>query len=300
LNEKIRKDPHVANFHEHALGIRWILWITVLLAFVSVLRHRRDFSWSSSQGGGFWTMAALGTFAFLASLPPDWGFMWGPSAWIHRLVEQIRVPNRLGIFVHFSLLVISGVFFQHWLRQSRQSLKIQRAVLLAFFVLILLDFPPGLNPMPMASTVPSRSILFSMKQGPCGLGMHFPYLSGSHNTLAFYQFLQSLRGTDCSVLNANSENTRDTALIELFGYQNKSMINKILANDPGLKMQWARFAQCNNLDWLIFDSKLPQAFVQDVCHSFGGQWMGQGLCRSLAPVRETPLGRPDVCLVQAR
>lgn len=112
FTEFVRDNIKVGNYHEHAHGIRWTIWIAFMVAIIFVIRNRTNFSLKTFEGAGLLSLLLFGVFAFLCSIDPDWGFMWGPAAWIHWLVEQIRVPNRAGIFTHFCILVFIGIVFQ--------------------------------------------------------------------------------------------------------------------------------------------------------------------------------------------
>ncbi len=297
ITNNIRRDMKVGNFHEHALGIRWVIWLAFFLSILFFLKRLSIFR--KHQDYAFPILFLLfGIFALLTSLPPDWGTVWGPSAWIHRAVEQIRVPNRAGIFVHFCILVIIGIIGQKWYTSSSLSLRIRQALLWILPVLVVLDFPPFLNPMPIAPIVPSLAPAFSQKGISCGMGYHFPHISANFDVMRFYYLLQSLRGTECSVLNPASTNVRDQKLAQLYGYQNIDLMNKVLQNDPNTKEHLVRFAQCNMLSWLAFDERVPTSFISSVCQEWGGHLITPLVCHRDSPLQKVPKGLPDNCLMR--
>jgi hypothetical protein len=265
MTEDIRKDMRIGNFHEHAHGIRWVIWLAFVFSLAFALSKRRQFFKGGDEEVFLLVFLAFGFFSFLVSLPPDWGFIWGPSAWIHRAVEQVRVPNRAGIFVHFCILVIVGVALQTWFLKSKMSERIRNILMGVFLLVVIFDFPPFMNSMPMAQTIPSRASLIGQKPGHCGLGFHFPYTSGAQDSLRYYYLLQSFRGTDCSILNASAVSQRDFRLSQLLGYGNKNLMKQVMENEKSAQDQLIRFARCNKLDWLVFDPRVSEVFVQEVC-----------------------------------
>jgi hypothetical protein len=300
INDDIRSDLRQGNLHEHALGIRWVLWLFLIVALIYATKNRSMLNPRKKEGAIVLLFLVFGIFAFLASLPPDWGLIWGPSAWIHWAIPQIRVPNRMGIFVYFSLLILVGTIAQAWLNKTSLSQKTRAVLVWLFPILIVLDFPPVMNAMPMSPTIPSRQSAVADKAGPCGLGYHFPHVSTTSETGRFYYLLQSLRGTDCSVLNPSEIGMRDLLLTTLFGYQNKTMLEKVLKNDPSVRKTLADFAICTHLDWIAYDPRLPKAFIQDSCHDWGGKLVSPDFCRSQNPVTTVPIGLPDECLVKTQ
>jgi hypothetical protein len=295
LDEGIRQNLR-GNLHEHALGISWVVWLVLLICCEYVIRHRTRFKLQGSQGGALVALCTLGGFAFLASLAPDWGYFWGPSAWVHYLVEQIRVPSRFGIFVHFSVLFLIGIVFQDWTQTTQWKKKTILILTWLFPIFIILDTPPGLNPMPMAPIVTSLHPQISLKDGPCGLGYHFPHVSSTNDPIRFYHLLQAFRGTDCSFLNPATPNKRDIKLTQFFGYQNKSLIDKVLKNEESARRQLITYADCAQLDWLYFDSRVPKTFVQKTCAEWQGILLNPDLCRSQKKDLHAVPGLPDLCL----
>jgi len=286
------------NFHEHAQGIRWVVWAGFVFALIYFFRFRIAFTIEQFEGGAIYVFLIFGLVAFLCSLSPDWGLVWGPSAWIHWLVSQIRVPNRAGVFVHFCILMILGMIGNHWLKRPNLGLKTKRILTGLFFVLIVLDFPPFMNEMPMANTVPSlRSQHASMSEG-CGLGFHFPYISGTQDTLRFYYLLQRLRGTDCAVLNSTAASARDYRMAALFGYHNQDFLSRIVENDEKVRRGLMIFANCNKLRWVAFDARVPAAFTESFCQDWGGKLLSPDFCVASSSAKEVPMGLADQCLHQ--
>lgn len=296
INQSIRQDSSIGNFHEHAVALRWVLWLALFIGIVFYLKNRKTIPIKSPERNCLFLFLFWGLFSFLSSLAPDWGFIWGPSAWIHALIEQIRVPSRLGIFTQFTVLMCIGYLAEAWLSVTQLSPRKLKGLLWAFPILVILDLPPVINPLPISKIVPALVPLIAKKEGPCGLGMRFPHASASQMILDFYYLIQSLRGTDCSILNPATENLRDVKMTSKFGYSNLYMLDKIIANDDQLKKEIIQFATCNKLDWIIFDPRVPSVFSEDLCKNWGGDWMGQNLCRNKAPVGYIPMGRPDECL----
>ena len=108
LGEYIHSIPEMGNWHERTNGIRWSILILAAIGVGSLARGR----WSESKKLILFFLIFSG-FAFWLSLDPDSPSKGvGPSLWLHRLVSQVRVPSRAGIFVHFSLLMIAGFFLQ--------------------------------------------------------------------------------------------------------------------------------------------------------------------------------------------
>lgn len=296
IDLSIRKDPSIGNFHEHAVALRWVIWIAFILGLLFLIRNRKLVSLKTAEGSTIVLFLVWGTFSFLSSLAPDWGFMWGPSAWVHAAVEQIRVPSRLAIFMQFSVLMCLGFISRIWLARTELSARKISGLVGTFGILLVLDLPPFINPLPISPIVPSKSSLIEKKSGVCGLGMRFPHISASQYSLDFYYLIQSLRGTDCSILNPATENLRDYKMTLKFGYPNSHMLDQIANNDSSLKKDLIQFARCTQLDWIIFDPRVPPAFSLDFCILWGGEWMGKDLCRNKLPAAIVAMGRPDECI----
>lgn len=298
LTLEVREALRVGNFHEHALGIRWVVWLLFILSCWYMFKKRLLLSPRKYESSVLIVIFAFGLFAFLGSLSPDWGLIWGPSAWIHWAVEQVRVPNRSGIYSYFCILTFVGIVLQVWFLESKRSYRTRLVFMGLLPVLIVADFPPFMNPMPMAPIVASREVLFARKSGDCGMGYHFPHVSGDFEALRFYYLLQSLRGTDCLILNPATPSRRDQRLAQLYGYRNTAMLEKVVQNDPSVRDHLVEFARCHKLDWLVFDPGVPVQFVQDVCKSWGGHLVSPDLCRSHAPLQRVSPGLPDECLAK--
>jgi len=297
IDNIIRKDVRLgSNFHEHAQGIRWTIWIGFIFAIVYVFKTRKKLSPWQFEKLSIFVFLAFGLFAFLCSLSPDWGLIWGPSAWIHWLVSQIRVPNRAGIFVHFCVLMVLGFVINQWLKSSDLKVKTKNILMGLFFVVVILDFPPFMNEMPMAKIVPSIKSQYQSISENCGLGFHFPYVSGTQDSLRFYTLLQRLRGTDCAVLNSTSPSQRDLKTTTLFGYQNQKFLKLILDNDDRVHSALIEFAKCNKLRWLVFDTRVPGVFIERFCRTWDGTLVSPDFCVSKSPKQDAPIGLPDQCL----
>lgn len=288
------------NFHEHAQGVRWFVWIGFVFSLVYMCRYRRRFPIGQFEGAATYVFILFGFFSFLCSITPDWGPIWGPSAWIHWLVPQIRVPNRAGIFVHFSVLMILGIITNNCIKNLKFNQKTKRILCGLFFVVLILDFPPFMNEMPMAKTVTAIASQYPSLIDNCGLGFHFPYTSGTQDSLRFYTLLQRLRGTDCAVLNSASASERDYKMALLFGYQNQELLNRIVANDKGVLQVLLAFANCNKLHWVAFDSRTPVPFTESFCRAWNGHLLNSDFCVANASIEDVHVGLPDQCLQQFR
>jgi hypothetical protein len=307
LNDSVLKNLDGSNAHERSNGIRWLVWLAFGAAIFVLVKQREAVPWSAEVQRRTWFFAGLFGFCFLLSLPPDiFGLPIGPSAWLHKLVSQVRVPSRAGIFAQFALLLVVGEFLQAWLfhREAKKSKrehvpvlwpKVRKFLLLSGTLpfLAIIELPPFLNPMPISPITPARAGLTDGQ--PCGYGLYFPYISGTYSLLEYYYFLQSMRGSHCKIINAAMETAtnRNQWLMQTMPLHEK--LYEDLNAKPGLwHARLVRFAQCVPLDWYVFDKKMDPEFIDKVCAALGWTKVAADSCRS--PERDRPLQTlPETC-----
>lgn len=289
----VRSNLGYSNTHERTAGIRWTIWLCFLVSLVVLIRRNRNEGITRDEKLALGSFLGLAIFAFMTSLEPDWGFMWGPVYWLNSVVAQIRVPNRASLFVHFSVLVLIGMTFT-WLWQQAKAK--QRKFFWALPLIVFLDFPPFMNDMPGAPIVPARAEKLPGHGHDCGIGFQFPYVSGAVDSLRYYYLMQSMRGTDCSFLNASYVSARNEIMDHAFGLT-QGLVDQINANSPFLKSRLIHFLTCNHVHWATFDTRIPQPWTQDVCQSLGGSMIMDDLCqRSPEAIAQDPPSTTDQCL----
>lgn len=260
INDYVLSNMTESNPHERTNGIRWsILLISIGLVVALLLKKvpRTNF-----ETRNIFFFAIFAAFAFWLSLPPDWPFAnIGPSGWLYRLVPQIRVTNRAGILTHFSLLMIVGYFFASSFQTRWKKYLLIPAV---FPTLMILDYPPLIQNMPMATI---ENVYSSLPPSPqtCGVGIYLPYIS-SWTDVAFYHFRQRLRGTDCWTLNSMG-GAPQQYLTDRF----PPTVDFVQAADrvPQIRDSLIQLVNCVPLSWIVFDGSLSPIWAQAVCSELG-------------------------------
>lgn len=265
LNEYILSHLDNSNPHERSNGIRWTLLLLAALALLSTVRRK-----SSLRIHLLW-LFALTAFGFWLSLSPQSPVpALSPSYWLQSLVSQVRVPSRAGVIVHFAILLIVGM----WLTATEAKGKWDRwdrwhRYLLwpaVFPLLMLLDYPPLVQDVPMAKVRPAYQELQRPK-GACGVGMYFPFANHYYGSVLFYAALQQLRGTDCTILNS----TTDPVQLQLLTERFPPVIGFIEALDKNFVIvdQMQRLARCVPLSWIAFDPVVPAGWRERLCRQLG-------------------------------
>lgn len=272
----------MGNAHERTNGIRWSLWLILILGSVILIKNRRQKPHTeSSLILLFW---GLFLFSFCLSLPPSYFANYlSPAVWLNSLISQFRVSSRAGILVHFAVLVLCGLILAQGFAGANAK---RRRLFWIFPALVLLEFPPVFNPMPAAQILPRFASLQGRPVQECRLGMSFPYVSASLGTLEFYYFLQQMRGSRCRVINSTSINARDQKLAVKLGLTSQT-IEQLQRNDPRLSETLLDTADCLRLDFLVFDSRINPAWQQDVCLRWQGRLDTQGVCLKPRPHLES-------------
>jgi hypothetical protein len=280
-------NPLSSNTHERTNGIRWII---LLLAAFSLYGIRR-----ASDKRLTLFFCAFGAFSFLLSLSPESTFgILTPSAWIYKMVSQVRVPSRAGVQVHFALLMLVGFWLSYPGLAGTRTAKLKRFLLLpaVFPLLMLIDYPPFLQNVPMVPMRPRYAAL-QRDKGACGAGMYFPFVSNSQLSVLYYQFLQQLRGTDCVTLDSTS----DVKNLYLLGARFPATMDFLTGLDKNLVAadQLNRLARCVPLSFIAFDPHVPEGWRQKVCGQMG--WTLNPDLTCVSPQKGQPLQRmPDECI----
>lgn len=325
INQAIYKNQFDgSNPHERANGIRWVLWAMVIYGFSLWLpkASREQFFSSISQP---WVIffSALTLFSFWMSLSPN---AFGisalmPATWFFNLVSQYRVPSRGGVFVHFGVIALAGIFASHLIyklskKKEGSKKKTETPTHDSFLqlsygpgtsswqkrltlpvvlpLLVLLDSPPAWNKMPVAPITPQlASLVESGSEDNCGLGMYFPYVSHTYALKEMYYFMQALRGSKCDYLNRAQNDSLNQKLLGRFALHPQVM-QAIEQNNPAFQNGLLSFANCVSLEWLAFDEKVPRSWQSDTCNKLGWKLDEQGVCRS--PQKNIKMLRsPDQC-----
>jgi hypothetical protein len=288
INEYIRETLGYGNAHERSNGIRWSVILLVFAAFIYLLRGK--FKPQPFIQKNLIYFFIFGFFAYWLSMAPDVPMVeLNPSYWLYRLMPKIRVSNRAGIIVHFSMLMIVGFFLSYQFKNSKwQKFLLYPGVLLAVFVL---DYLP-LQSMPMAPVMPAYQHL-ARENGPCEVGMIFPYVNSATIPIPSYFACQRMRGSDCKFINEISAPDQVRALSEAFPPE----INYIngLPNDEVSEMRIKKLVDCVPLNWVAFLQPVSPTWAQKVCDHLGWQFFSDMTCS--APLRNQPMRKmPKECL----
>ncbi|MBX3022828.1 MAG: hypothetical protein KF799_14230 [Bdellovibrionales bacterium] len=281
--EDLTKDGRNGNAHERTNGIRWLIWLLAAAALVTTVRKPRG-----ENRTQIWFFAGLAAFTFCLSLSPE-ALGYGPSAWLYKLVSQIRVSARAGTWVHFCLLMITGI----WLSSSLAGERLRRwAALPALLaVMVVLEYPPLWQTVRMAEIAPPYATL-ARDKGACGTGMYFPLVSNHMGSIVYYRFLQRTRGSDCHMLNSFADLKRLSYITNLFPPTGEYLAN--LAGDMITPIRLQKLAQCVPLSFVAFDPAVPIHLVSDYCKNLGWLLTEDRLC--VSPQKGVPLAKfPDQC-----
>lgn len=307
LNLHILTNLENSNPHERANGIRWL--ILIVAGFALTLFFQRRFAIEGTERWMMWFFLTFGLFTFWLSLSPDSPFPnTGPSLWLYKVMNQVRVSSRAGIWVHFSLLFIVGLFLsemfrrQHPIKQkgktkapvTEQPPKLIRWLLVpvVFPTLVLLELPPLFQDMPMA---PVRPRIQALQKGPgeCGAGMYFPYVGPTWQLREHYHFIQRMRGSSCILLNNSLTNERAEWFLRRFALHPQVM-EAIQNNDVRLINSLEIAARCIPMTWIFFDERVPQSWRETACRRLGWNLTPDGTCA--ASNMATPMAKmPEQC-----
>ena len=290
--------------HERANGIRWIVWALALAGVVTAFRDRTSALWPRNAHREVFALALFGVFAFWLSLSPDVPVAKaGPSYWLYSLMPQIRVPSRAGIYAQFAVLMLAGLFFHQFFELApsldRLGQPLQPRPLAKRFawiakpailpLLMVVEFPPFLQPMPMTVVEPAYAAL---QDEPCGPGLRFPYVSGDWELGPYYTFLQRMRGSNCQTLNAASPTRRDAWFVGKIGQQPQTM--SALKPESELITRLTSLADCVPMTWVVFDMRVPLAVQQQWCASRRWTLSPDGVCRAPILAGDT-IKSPEEC-----
>ncbi|MGE0762278.1 MAG: hypothetical protein AB7N80_03260 [Bdellovibrionales bacterium] len=305
-----------SNQHERTNGIRWLIWLAFAAAIWALTENTRKQMWSATERKTIWLFIAFSGFCMWLSFAPDALPIPGPSAWLYALMSQFRVPSRAGVFANFGILMVAGFFLHAWLDRSGTVTakakgkkektssattnvlwpKLKNKLILGGVLplLALIELPPLLNELPVSRIVPQRQDLADGKD--CGYGMYYPYVSGTWGLLEYYYFLQSMRGSQCKIINSATDTVsdRNRRLMQIMPLHEK-YLHFIQQNPTAAKAQLAHLAQCLPMDWIVFDPKVAKSFMTQVCNELGFEQTSSDTCRSRERARPVHQA-PEFCL----
>lgn len=289
INDYVLKNMTESNPHERTNGIRWSILFLSIFAVGGLLLRRLPREQIEFRQVMFFAVFAL--FTFWLSLKPDIPFAgMGPSGWLYQLVSQIRVPSRAGINTHFALLMIAGFFLSSRVLEKTKWKKIL-LMPAVFPAVMVLDYPPLIQQMPMAEISPNYAYL-KPNNTDCGVGMAFPYFS-PWTDVAFYHILQKIRGTDCQLLNAVTSTDKIQWMTNRFPPQ-QNFIN-MLTSTTAIADALERVVTCVPLSWIAFDRSVPPQWAAEFCNRLNWKMNSDYTCVSQGP--HLPFRQfPDRCI----
>jgi hypothetical protein len=266
------------NLHERTNGIRWTLLAAsvVLLVVVTFARLRRRLSADERRLAMF--ALAFGGAAFLVSLSPQgvryYDVDLGPSLILARLIPAFRVPNRVGVFVHFAAILCTGVLFAGLAKRVRRAWR-GEAIGGALLALVVVEYLP-LHPV-LKTTIPAARSELVPPSGACGGGLLLPYASWEANEARYYRAMTEVRGTSCKLVHGNYLASEEPAL--------RSALS-VLEPTPSYRERAVAFARCTRASWTMFSSDAPDEFRRAFCADMGWTFVAPDACRSAGPVVE--------------
>ncbi len=285
-----------SNPHEKALGIRWSILLIALLAICGLLPSSKSF-WIIQDRKFVLFFTIFGLACFWLSMPPGWPVEWGPSYWLSKLVPQIRVPNRAGIGVAFSAIILSGLFLKNFLIKSMWKPGLKMAASGVFALFVILELPPMYQDLPVSQILPPYKILTENRG--CGVGFKYPYVSGKLEILDYYYLLQRMRGSTCEIINSSVFSTTDLLMTQNFA---RLIVLPKLARDAKAEAKRLRiFADCVPLSWIILKPSEPGSVgpAEELCYSMGWKWDTEGVCHD-ENLNRKPLHSIESCLKQPK
>ncbi len=275
-----------SNYHERANGIRWTILAICMVAMLALLKHA--FSRTSSRAVTAsrqlcWLGLLIALYAFFFSLSPrgltSYGEELGPSLFANRIFANFRVPNRFGPMVNFGAIVLAAEFIASLAASTSRALRAVGQVASAALTFgTVAEYRP-LNPMLMAPMRPVRTELIR-EGGNCGMGIILPF--GTYD----YWALEETRGTRCTLLYP-ADVSRSDRIEASYGYQYRW-------GQPREDEQFAGFARCTGIDWILFRVEMPAPARKHVCDTLGWTMLTDLTCRApqIAPQKRLA----DACL----
>lgn len=277
ITAEVRHD-FPANLHESTNGIRWTILAAAaaLLVIVAPRRLRRRLAKTDRKLAVF--ALVFGACAFLVSLSPQ-GLRYydtdlGPSLLLARLVPEFRVPNRVGVLVHFAALLCAGIVFT--LLASRLRRRVPAgAVGAALLVLVVVEYLP-LHPI-IESPMPARRAALVPPSGACGAGILLPYASWEADESRYYHSMSEVRGTSCKILHGGYLTVEEPPLRTIFATGKYA---------PSDRERATTFARCTRASWAAFAPDVPEDYRRAFCADLGWRFVSPDACRTSDVVTE--------------
>lgn len=309
INSHILGNLDNSNPHERSNGIRWI--ILFLAAACVYYMFSKPQLFSKQQLRYIWFFAAFGLVTMWSAMSPNFPAEgMGLSVLVNKFVSQIRVPSRAGIFLNFSCIMLAGLMLhvasgvvqkknltrkdkKKKEKKSAQSSEDKRAqkeavntlprffkwmcIPWVLFAIAVLELPPFLQ-NPATSKV--RPAYTAMAGNPdCGAGMHFPYTSPSFAMAPHYHFIQRMRKSQCRILNQSFDPENSNAMLRRFAFH--PQLFQLMQEKPEqLANSLVSFARCLPMTWIVFDEKIPDGFIQNVCRKLNWKIHPEKSCTS--------------------
>ncbi len=291
-----------SNSHERSNGIRWIM-IFLAASAIYYLFFKPDI-FTPMQKSSLWIFLGFSAVAFWLSLSPDFPFQgMGLSGLQYKLISQIRVPSRAGIWVNFSVIMMAGIFI-HSLCQKQNSTSKKKKIrkqkkqeekkslqaqadLPRFFkwmcipsilpLIVFIELPPFLQNPTTSQVRPIYPLISNIDN--CGAGMHFPFTSPTFALRPHYHFLQRMRKSRCLILNQVFDPATAQHILQRFAYH-PNLFKALKERPDAVATSLVNFARCLPMTWIVFDTQIPDNFSQKVCHTLGWQWNPDKSCVS--------------------
>jgi hypothetical protein len=226
----------------------------------------------------------LAVAGFLVALAPQGLRIYdtdlGPATIVNKIVPQFRIPNRIGIIVHFAVLLGAGALLSRSMRRLAVSVHLRAASLalgIAMCGLVLVEYLP-LHRMPVAAVPRARTELARPNDG-CGVGITVPYVSHAFAEQELYDTMAELRGTHCKIAKGAYLSDTDKRLAAAFG-------SKEFTDAQRARME--EYAHCINASWAVFRLDAPEKFKRAFCAEMGWTVVSADSCRAPVPLTTKP------------
>jgi hypothetical protein len=289
ITESIYKDLQNSNPHERANSIRWFILILFGVAIWWLLdaeKRKRVVEQGLAPNLLFFT--GFAAFCLWVSLGSDYGL----ATLIFKILSQFRVSSRAGVGVHFALIVVSCLFLNFWLQQfdqkkakSKKGKKAKmsapkwlKGVPIAFPLIMVLEFPPYMNEMPMAQMRPAVAGAPPNEIKDCGQGLQIPYATGFSQLLRYYGLAQKLRRTDCRIMVGSRTQPLTNKLLSALAFH-PQVYKRIQSDDQQYKNFIVSFLRCSEANWVYFDPEVPKSWQNSLCSQLGWKMHSDNFCK---------------------
>ncbi|NQY99304.1 MAG: hypothetical protein HRT45_01385 [Bdellovibrionales bacterium] len=291
ITSSLFKNMKNSNPHERANSIRWVILFLFFAAvwwLIDAIKRRDLIDEGLAPTMIFFVVFAV--FCFWVSLGSDYGL----ATLIYSVLSQFRVSSRAGVGVHFATIIVACMFLNFWLQQyklqprkgkkGKQKAKLGKApkwlkaVPIAFPLVMIADFPPFMNQMPIAAIQPAVAGAPPSRIDNCGQGLPIPLATGFSQLLRYYQLAQKLRRTDCQIMVGSRMQPLTQNLMRAFAFH-PEVVKRIQTDNEAYRAFTVNFLKCAQANWVYFDPQVPVQWQNKLCSQLGWEMESQNFCK---------------------